>query len=92
MPAGHALDDLRVLRRRIEEGIPQSADFRIRAMRTVFGEVTYYDSRSGQYSPISGAIVRIPELSLQATTDRQGKFILRELPSGAAAINPRQAD
>ncbi|MGH9544784.1 MAG: MSCRAMM family protein [Terriglobales bacterium] len=86
VPTGHSLDDLRVLRRRIEEGIPQSADFRIRALRTVFGDVTYYDSQSGQYSPISGAIVRIPELSLRATTDRQGKFILRELPSGSYTL------
>ncbi|MFY9559839.1 MAG: carboxypeptidase regulatory-like domain-containing protein [Terriglobales bacterium] len=86
VPPGHALEDLQPIRRRLEEGIPQSADFRIRAMRTVFGQVSYYDPKSGQYSAVSGATVKIPELLLQATTDRLGKFILRELPSGSYTL------
>ena len=86
IPPGHVLEDLQTIRRRLEEGIPQSADFRVRAIRTVFGQISYYDSKSGQYSPIPDAIVNIPELSLQATTDHQGRFVLRELPSGSYTL------
>jgi hypothetical protein len=86
VPPGHVLDDLRPIRTRLEDGIPKGADFRIRAMRTVFGQVSYYNSASGRVSPVFGATVTIPEISLQATTDQLGKFVFSELPAGSYTL------
>ncbi len=87
VPPGHKLDELQPIRRRLEAGIPESVEFRIHAMRTVFGRVSNYDPGSGQYRPLAGTTVEIPELSLQATTDRLGKFVFRGLPSGSYTLS-----
>jgi hypothetical protein len=51
-------------------------------MRTLSGEVSYYDPDPGHYVALPEAVVEIPTLGLRAVADRWGKFAFRDLPSG----------
>lgn len=82
VPSGYNLEDLRPVQRRLEVGLPENVDFRVHAIRTVSGQVTYYDPKVGKVVALAGATIEIPELSRQVTTDQRGRFILSELPSG----------
>jgi hypothetical protein len=86
VPDGYILEELNPLQVRLEKGVPQNVEFRIRAIRTLSGEVSYYDPKSGRYAPLVGALVKIPKLSLQITTNRMGRFVFLDLPTGNYAL------
>jgi hypothetical protein len=67
--------------------VPGRVAFHVRALRSVSGRVLIYDRLKGQYAPVTGAEVNLQELPRRIIVDREGRYIFRDLPSGAFTIS-----
>jgi hypothetical protein len=67
-------------------GKPASLQFTVKALRSLAGRVLVYDKRSLQRAPLSGATVRLKELSLEAKTGETGAYIFRNLRAGTYTL------
>jgi hypothetical protein len=52
----------------VESGKPASAQFTVKALRSIGGKVLVYDPASLQNVPLAGAMVQLKELSSEATS------------------------
>jgi len=82
LPSGYFLEDLQSQQIRIEDGVPNKLDLRVRALRSLTGHVTVYNTTLGQYVPAVGVTVELRGLSRQTTTNSSGTFVFQDLPSG----------
>lgn len=82
LPAGYFLEDSKSQEISLADGVPNRLDFRVRALRSLTGHVTVYNTKMGQYVPAVGVTVELRGLSLQTTTDSSGTFVFQDLPAG----------
>jgi hypothetical protein len=82
VPAGYYVEDLKPQRISLQNGTPSRLDFQIRALRSVTGQATVYDTKAGRYVPAAGVPVELRELSRTTVTDALGKFRFSDLPAG----------
>jgi hypothetical protein len=88
LPAGFSTDPpVQPQKVRVEARSPGKASFTARALRSISGRVLGYDSKAGRYAPVPGAQVILRESGLTAITDRQGRYLFRDLPTGSYTIS-----
>ena len=63
------------------------ATIQIPAVRVLTGTLTVYDPAALGYVPVQGALVRVPQLGITATTNAAGRFMIGELPAGSVEVN-----
>jgi hypothetical protein len=85
-PPGYALQDLAAQTVVVDAGKPASAQFTIKALRSIAGRVLVYDKATLQTVPLAGVIVRLKELSLEAKTGAGGAYIFRNLAAGTYTV------
>ena len=85
-PPGYALADLAPQAIAVEPGKPASAQFKVRALRSIAGRVLVYDKTSLQTVPLPGVTVRLKELALAVKTGPGGAYIFRNLPAGTYTV------
>jgi hypothetical protein len=86
-PPGYALQDLTAQTVTVEAGKPASAQFTVRALRSIAGRVLVYDKSTLQTVPLEGAMVRLKEPSLEIKTGPNGGYIFRNLAAGTYTIS-----
>jgi uncharacterized protein (DUF2141 family) len=86
-PTGYALQDLSVQSVTVDSGKPASAQFTVKALRSISGHVLVYDPGALQNVPLAGAAVRLKELSLEVKTGESGAYIFRNLPAGTYTVS-----
>lgn len=82
LPPGYAIGELKTERAQVTLTAPTRVDFKIRALRSITGKATAYDEELKKQVPVGGLKVRIPEISREVTTNQNGVFLFRDLPSG----------
>jgi hypothetical protein len=85
-PAGYSLQGLAPLQVAVEPGKPSSVKFSAKALRSIAGKVLVYDKALLKPVPLSGANVRVQELSLQTITTENGAYMFRNLPAGTYTV------
>ena len=87
LAAGYVIEEPAVVRVVTAAGKAPRASLRIRAIRNLSGRVLLYDPALGRYVGIPGLAVVLTELSVNATTDANGRFLFRELHSGTFHVS-----
>jgi hypothetical protein len=82
VPDGYAFEELKPANISVVDGEFKKISFTLTAIRAVTGSVRAYDSAKGNYVPVIGAPVELPQLHRQTITDRNGRYSFRNLPSG----------
>jgi hypothetical protein len=85
-PPGYALQDLAAQNVTVESGKPASAQFTVKALRSIAGRVLVYDKSSLQTVPFAGVTVRLKELSQEIKTGPTGAYIFRNLAAGTYTV------
>ncbi|HEX4604658.1 MAG TPA: carboxypeptidase regulatory-like domain-containing protein, partial [Candidatus Angelobacter sp.] len=85
-PAGYALQDLAAQNITVEPGKPASAQFTVKALRSIAGRVLVYDKATLQTVPVAGAVVRLKGFPLEVKTSATGAYIFRNLAAGAYTV------
>jgi len=85
-PPGYALQDLAPQTVAVDPGKPASAQFTVKALRSIAGRVLVYDKATLQTVPVPGVTVRLKELSLEVKTGVGGAYIFRNLAAGTYTI------
>jgi hypothetical protein len=78
VPAGHDLRALAARKRHLESGQPATVNFVLHAMRSLEGVVAGAEGRAVRVTAI--------ELGRSASTDAQGRFMMRGLPAGQLTL------
>ncbi len=88
LPAGYSEEDF-AEPQRVSVGVssPGKVLFRGRAYRSISGRVLSYDSKQGQYIPVSKAQVTLREAGLIAVTDQMGRYLFRNLSAGPVTVS-----
>jgi len=86
VPDGYAVEDLAPLGVSVAEGEFKKVSFTLPAIRALTGFVQGYDPIKGEYVPLVGAQIEIAELNLTTTTDGDGRYSFRNMPSGVFRI------
>ncbi|HXB20182.1 MAG TPA: carboxypeptidase regulatory-like domain-containing protein [Candidatus Solibacter sp.] len=86
VPDGYALEDLAPISISVGEGEFKKVSFNLPAIRALNGLVLAYDTAKGEYLPLAGATVEMAELKRKTTTDRDGRYSFRNVPSGTFTI------
>ncbi|HEV7520449.1 MAG TPA: carboxypeptidase regulatory-like domain-containing protein [Candidatus Angelobacter sp.] len=85
-PPGYALQDLAAQTVAVESGKPASAQFSIKALRSIAGRALIYDKATLQTVPLVGAIVRLKEIPMQVRSGPTGAYIFRNLAAGTYTV------
>ncbi|HEV3316698.1 MAG TPA: carboxypeptidase regulatory-like domain-containing protein [Candidatus Angelobacter sp.] len=86
IPDGYALEDLVADSLSVGEGEFKKVTFRLPAIRALAGLVQAYDPAKGEYVPLVGATIEMAELKRRTTTDHNGRYSFRNMPSGVFTI------
>jgi hypothetical protein len=86
IPDGYALEDLAADSISVGEGEFKKVTFRLPAIRALAGLVQAYDPAKGEYVPLVGATIEMAELKRRTTTDHNGRYSFRNMPSGVFTI------
>jgi hypothetical protein len=86
VPDGYALEDLAPASVSVAEGEFKKVSFTLPAIRALTGLVQGYDPAKGEYVRLVGATIEIAELNRRTTTDSDGRYLFRNLPSGDFTI------
>jgi hypothetical protein len=86
VPEGYALEELQPANISVAEGEFKKISFTVTAIRALTGSVRTYDSAKGNYVPVMGVTVQVPELHLQTITTRDGRYSFRNMPAGVWTI------
>jgi len=89
LPAGYSAEPLDPQRVVVGASSPGKAAFTVRALRSISGRVSIYDSAAGRYVPVDGARVIVAEPALVAVTDPLGRYLFRNLATGSYTISVR---
>jgi hypothetical protein len=92
VPDGYALEDLAPAPVTVAEGEFKKVSFTLPAIRALTGFVQGYDPLKGEYVPVAGAEIEIAELNRRTTTDGDGRYSFRNMPSGVfhVRVNEQQ--
>lgn len=82
VPLGYSTEELAPAEVKMTSGSAKHLVIVIQAMRVLTGTVTIYDSAAGRYVPVTGAVISVPALHRNVTTQSSGRFALTGLPSG----------
>jgi hypothetical protein len=85
-PPGYVLQDLAAQTVTVESGRPASAQFTVKALRSIAGRALVYDKSTLQTVPLEGVTVRLKEPSLEVKTGPSGAYIFRNLPAGTYTV------
>lgn len=85
-PDGYSLTELPTRSVVVAPDRPTPVALVVRALRTVSGRVTELDPKSLGAKPVEGITVTIPELNLATRTDRNGRYLFRDLPAGSFTV------
>jgi hypothetical protein len=85
-PDGYNLINLPVQTLTVKADRPNPVILVVRALRTVSGRVTALVAATANIGPVEEAAVSIPELGLATKTDKNGKFLFRDLPLGSYSV------
>jgi hypothetical protein len=85
-PPGYALQDLAAQTVVVDPGKPASAQFTVKALRSIAGRVLVYNKATLQTVPLAGVIVRLKEVSLEVKTGATGAYIFRNLAAGTYTV------
>ena len=86
-PPGYALQDLTSQTLTVESGKPASAQFTVKALRSIAGRVLVYDKATLQTVPQAGVIVRLNPSALEVKTGATGAYIFRNLAAGTYTVS-----
>ena len=86
LPDGYFLEDLKPQQVSLLEGTPNRLDFHVRALRSLAGHVTVYNTTLGQYAPAAGISVELRGLGRRTITNAAGTFVFQDLPAGDFAV------
>jgi hypothetical protein len=86
VPDGYALEDLAPASVSVAEGEFKKVSFTLPAIRALTGLVQGYDPVEGKYVRVVGATIEIAELNRRTTTDSDGHYLFRNMPSGVFTI------
>ncbi len=86
VPDGYALEDLAPASVSVTEGEFKKVSFTLPAIRALTGLVQGYDPLKGEYVRLVGATIEITELNRTTTTDADGHYLFRNMPSGVFTI------
>lgn len=87
LPAGYSADGLgEVQKVTVGATSPGKAAFTSRALRSISGRVTVYDTKELRYVAVNGVQVALREPGLMAKTDPLGRYLFRDLAAGAYTI------
>lgn len=87
LPPGYSiatLDDLQVAVAANQAG---HFAFKAQALRSIAGTVQIRDLGNGTLAPLPGVEVSISELHRSVHTDREGRYLFRQLPAGQFTVN-----
>ena len=87
LPAGYVLGDPAAAHVILSPASPGKVVLGVRALRSVGGQVLVYDTKVLREVGLAGAEVVLPGLSRRSVTDAQGRYLFRNLPSGAFTIS-----
>ena len=82
LPPGYAIGELKTERANVTLTAPTRVDFHVRALRSITGKATAYDEELKKQIPVGGLKIQVPEVSREVTTNFNGVFLFRDLPSG----------
>lgn len=86
-PPGYVLQDLAAQTVAVEAGKPASAQFTVRALRSIAGRALVYDKGTLQTVPLEGVTVRLKGSSGEVKTGANGGYIFRNLAAGTYTIS-----
>jgi hypothetical protein len=91
---GYALDDLKPVSVSLDDGDSKKIIFALPAIRGLSGIVQSYDAAVRAYVPVANAVVSLAELNRQAISDKNGRYLFRNMPAGrfTIAVNGRSYD
>jgi hypothetical protein len=85
-PPGYSLQDVEEKTFELQPGAPSRAEFTVRALRSISGVVTVYDTTLLKPVPLPGVVVRIVGHGVETKTDATGHYMLRRLPPGELTV------
>jgi len=85
-PPGYVLQNMQQQSAKVEIGRPQKVEFRVKAIRSLSGKITTYDTDKLQSVPLADVTVSLKELNLETKTSSSGVYLFRNLPSGIYTI------
>ena len=89
LPPGYSIDTPAVVPVSTGPSSPGRAMLRVLAARGVAGRVLIYDGTLGRYVPVPGVEVLLEKLSLRKVTDREGRYLFRDLPAGTFLVSAK---
>jgi hypothetical protein len=92
LPAGYLIEAPARVPVIATAAVPGRVTLRVRAIRNVGGRVLMYDRALGRHVPVMGAEVSITELGLKVVSDREGRYLFRELPAGVFTVSASNQD
>ena len=86
LPMGYAAEGLEPIAGELPLGLPKHITFHLKAIRTIAGKVSIFDSEQGHDVPVPGVTVRVVETGAECVTDRAGNYLFREMPAGTFTL------
>lgn len=91
LPPGYSSSGLEEEKVTVGASSPGRVVFKVRALRSVTGQVLTYNTVAGRYVPVSGVQVTVPEAELSRSTDPNGRYIFRDLAPGSYTVSVKTA-
>lgn len=86
LPIGYVSQGLESVAGELPVGAPKHITFEVKAIRAVAGKVNIFDSEQKREVPVPGVKVRVVETGAESTTDREGNYLLRQMPAGTFTL------
>jgi Carboxypeptidase regulatory-like domain len=85
-PDGYSLANLPAQTVMVKPDVPAPVVLVVRAFRTVSGRIVTLDAQTLGTRAVEGIVVTVPELHLTAKTDKNGRYLFRDLPAGSYTV------
>ena len=85
-PPGYVIQTLQSQSAEVETGQPQKVEISVKAIRSLSGKVTTYDTSKLQSVPLANVTVILKELKLETKTNNNGIYLFRNLPAGTYTV------
>lgn len=85
-PPGYVIQNIQPQSAVVETGEPHQVDVTVKAIRSLSGKITTYDTTKLQSVPLENATVSLKELKLETRTNGNGSYLFRNLPAGTYTI------
>ena len=87
LPAGYVIGDPAVAHVILGTTSPGKVILRVRALRSLGGQVLVYDTKVLREVGLAGVEVVLQGLSRRSVTDAQGRYLFRNLPCGTFTVS-----